>query len=229
MSKRKFQDQVFPDVLEKIKSGRYTVKAPTDTSKYSSKLTWGLMRLIFDDNNELLQDYYYCSKCTKIYNLKLSDNSKTLKRHAEKCNIMEQITDHFMPEMVQARKKIKLADKKLVKDAAMEYIIRDLRPISSINGDGLREFASRMTYIGVKYGYLTSEAIDEVKLLPSRQTVIDIFYLISEFFYLIQKINEIDLSISVYEPYRKNCDRITCRNQKSHCKFFQELRWCHCN
>lgn len=171
MPKRKFHDQFFPEILEQIKSGHYKVKEPTDKTRYSAKVTWSLMRLIYDENDELLQDYYYCSKCAKIYCLKLSDNSKTLKRHAEKCNATEQITDHFVPEMVQPRKKIKISDKKLVKDAAMEFIIRDLRPISSINGDGMRELLSRMTYLGAKYGYLTPEAIDELKLLPSRQTV----------------------------------------------------------
>lgn len=133
------------------------------------------MRLIYDENDKLLQDYYYCSKCAKIYCLKLSDNSKTLKRHAEKCIITEQITDHFVPEMVQPRKKIKIADEKLVKDAAMEFIIRDLRPISSNNGDGMRAFCTRMTYVGAKYGFLAPEAIEELKLLPSRQTINKIF------------------------------------------------------
>lgn len=207
MPKRKFQDQVFPEVLEQINSGKYTVKAPTDTNKYSSNVTWNLMRLIYDDMNQLLQDHYYCSKCKKIYNLKLSDNSKTLKRHAEKCNLTEQITDHFVAEMVQARKKIKLADKKLVKNAAMEFIIRDLRPISSISGDGLREFVSRMTYIGAKYGYLTAEAISEVKLLPSRQTVIIILKIsVLE----SRKDTDIGLSIPVYDPHRKERSGITC-------------------
>lgn len=224
MPKRKFQDQVFPEILERIKSGTYTVKAPMDKSKYSSNVTWNLMRLIYDDNNELLQDHFYCSKCTKIYNLKLSDNSKTLKRHSEKCNITEQITDHFVAEMVQARKKIKIEDKNIVRNAAMEFIIRDLRPISTINGDGLREFVSRMTYIGAKYGHLTPEAISEVKLLPSRQTVIMILKL---FVLESWNVSKIALLIPVYDAYRKERIGITSGNQRSNLPHFPKLRWSH--
>lgn len=176
MTKRKYEDQSFPDIQENIKSGRYTVRPPSDTAKYSQTLTWSLMRLIYDEANALLQDFFFCSKCSKVYNLKLASTGKTLKRHVEKCSLREQITDFFVPEMTQPqRKKIKLEDKELVKDAAMDYIIKDLRPISSIQGEGMRMLISKMTYIGSKYGHITPEMIDETKLLPSRQTVIIIF------------------------------------------------------
>lgn len=172
MTKRRYDEQSFPEIQENIKCGRYTVKAPTDTAKYSQSVTWSLMRLIFDESGTIMQDFFFCSKCAKIYNLKLASTGKTLKRHVEKCSIREQITDFFVPEMTQPqRKKIKLADKELVKEAAMDYIIKDLRPISSINGDGMALLISKMTYIGSKYGHFTPEMIHETKLLPSRQTV----------------------------------------------------------
>lgn len=170
--KRKYEEEKFPDILEHIKSGRYSVKAPCDTAKYTQKVTWSLMRLIYDETDEILPDYFFCSKCAKIYNLKLCNTGKTLKRHVEKCTLREQITDHFVPELRQpTTKKIKLLDKQLVKDAAMKFIIRDMRPISAIEGDGLRTLISKCTYIGAKYGHLTPEAIENTKLLPSRQTV----------------------------------------------------------
>lgn len=172
MMKRKYEEEKFPDVLELIRSGRYTTKPPTDTAKYTQKVTWSLMHLIYDESNEILPDFFYCSNCAKIYNLKLCNTGKTLKRHVEKCSVRERITNFFIPEFRQERKKIKLADKSLVKDAAMEFIIRDARPISSINGDGMLAFISKMTYIGATYGHLTPEAINESKLLPSRYTVI---------------------------------------------------------
>lgn len=172
MSKRKYEEQCFPEIQESIKAGRYTVRAPTDTAKYSQNLTWSLMRFIYDESNTLLQDFFFCSKCSKIYNLKLASTGKTLKRHVEKCSLREQITDFFVPEMTQPeRKKIKLEDKELVKSAVLDYIIKDLRPISSIQGAGMQMLISKMTYIGKKYGHFTPEMIDQTKLLPSRQTV----------------------------------------------------------
>lgn len=172
MSKRKYEDQKFPEISEQIQTGHYTAVAPTDTGKYKQKVTWSLMRLIYDDTETVLPDFYFCSKCGKIYNLKLCDNGKTLKRHVEKCSLREQITDFFAPEMIKPQcKKIKLADKSMIKDAAVEYIVRDMRPISSISGDGIRALLSKMTYIGAKYGHMTPEAIEKTHLLPSRQTV----------------------------------------------------------
>lgn len=171
-NKRKFEDQDFPELLEHIRSGSYSVKAPTDTAKFSQKPTWELFRFIYDDSNELMRDFFYCSRCEKILNLKLANNGKTLKRHAEKCALREKITDHFVPEMQPQRKKIKLADKAIVKDAALDLIIRDLRPIQSINCEGMKDFVSKLTFIGAKYGHLTPDAIEKSKLLPSRQTVI---------------------------------------------------------
>lgn len=80
------------------------------------------------------------------------------------------------------RKKIKLEDKELVKGAVLDYIIKDLRPISSIQGAGMQLLISKMTYIGKKYGYFTPEMIDQTKLLPSRQTV-TVFFTRYELFY----------------------------------------------
>lgn len=168
--KRKYESEKFPDIIELIQSGRYTTKPPSDTAKYTQTLTWSLMHLIYDESDDILPDFFFCSKCAKIYNLKLCNNGKTLKRHVEKCSIQEKITDFFVPEFGPKSKKIKLADKQLVKDAAMELIIRDARPLSTVNGSGMLAFASKMTYIGATYGHLTPESID--KLLPSRQTVI---------------------------------------------------------
>lgn len=207
MSKRKFEQQKFPEILEKIQSGCYTVKAPADTAKYTQRVTWSLMRQIYDESNELLLDFFFCSNCAKIYNLKLCNNGKTLKRHVEKCSVREQITDFFVPEMTQQQsKKIKIADKHLVKDAAMEFIIKDLRPVSSINGAGMLTFVSKITYIGAKYGHLTPEAIENAKLLPSRFTVIFFLRLFAQKKSNLQVSDNIAvllLSISVDKTHRE--------------------------
>lgn len=170
--KRKYEEEKFPEILEHIQSGRYSVKPPTDP-KCTQKITWDIMRFIYDDSEKVLPDFFFCSRCAKIFNLKLCDNGKTLKRHAEKCAMREKITEFFVPEMTQPQnKKIKLVDKQLMKDAAMEFLIRDTRPISSISGEGLCTLISKATYIGAKYGHLTTDAIEKTNLLPSRQTVI---------------------------------------------------------
>lgn len=202
--KRKYEAEKFPEISELIQSGRYTTKPPSDTAKYTQKVTWSTMRLIYDESDQILPDFFFCSKCAKIYNLKLCNSGKTLKRHVEKCSLREQITDFFVSEFRQESKKIKLIDKQLVKDAAMEFIIRDARPISAINGDAMLAFISKMTYIGATYGHLTPEAIEKSKLLPSRHTVIhpfDIYLRKTQWFQHEYYYHY--LCISVYETHRK--------------------------
>lgn len=45
-----------------------------------------------------------------------------------------------------------------------------MRPISSLNGDGMATLLSKMSYIGNKYGHVSEEAMKFDKLAPS-QTV----------------------------------------------------------
>lgn len=171
--KRRYEDESYIEIEQLIKSNEYTVKVPADRKKYKSEDTWKVMRLIYDADHEMLPDYFYCSCCGKVFHLKLSNNSKTLKNHALKCSgpaSTPVITDHFLMQP-PPNKKLKLSDRAIVKNAAMEFIIRDVRPVSSICGDGLRQLASCMTYIGAAYGHLTPEMIGKMNILPSRPTV----------------------------------------------------------
>lgn len=77
-----------------------------------------------------------------------------------------------MRELQPAKmKKISIDDKLSVRNAAVGYIINDMRPISSLNGVGMATLLSKMTFIGNKYGYIPEEALQTTNLIPSRQTV----------------------------------------------------------
>lgn len=173
--KRRHGVEEFPEVLERIRNGDYTIRAPTDKKKYSSEVTWTAMRLIFDGENNQIQDFFYCSKCQKVFNLSLRNCGQILKRHVEKtCNPIAAggIDDYFTREF-QPTKKKKLTqdDKILIRNASVACIINDMRPISSLNGDGMTSLLSKMTYIGNKYGNFTEETMKLIKIVPSRQTV----------------------------------------------------------
>lgn len=139
--KRKHGLDEFPEILEKIQSGEYTVREPTDRKKYTSEITWTAMRLIFDENNTQVQDFFYCSKCHKIFNLSLRNSGQSLKRHVEKtCQPIAAngIEYFFAREFIPSKKKkITHEDKQMVRLAALDYIIGDMRTISSLNGDGM--------------------------------------------------------------------------------------------
>lgn len=55
--------------------------------------------------------------------------------------------------------------------SSMNYIVNDMRPISSLNGDGLNSLLSKMTFIGAKYGEMTEKELAASGLIPSRQKV----------------------------------------------------------
>lgn len=171
--KRKHGSERFPDVESKIRSGEYTCRSPTDMKKHKAT-TWTVMRYIYDDCDKIIPDFYFCSKCHSIFKLNLRDSGKSLKNHVENnCYGREAGIDAFFVPEYQPEKKRKLAvdDKISVRDAAIGYVIQDMRPVSSLNGKGMISLMSKMTFIGAKYGYLNEDAIADVKLVPSRQTV----------------------------------------------------------
>lgn len=171
--KRKHGIENFPIMMEAIKTGKYTVREPEDKKKYSSS-TWKLFRFIFDENEVMITDHFFCCQCQTIFNLSLSNSGQCLKRHAEKCVVPSGATiqDFFVTEVQSVnRLKIKKEDRHLVRDAAIAFIVKDMRPIQSINGEGMASMLSTFTYIGAKYGHIPKDVLPKAKLIPSRQTV----------------------------------------------------------
>lgn len=171
--KKKYGSEKFPEIESKIRSGEYTCRIPTDVKKHKAT-TWKTMKYIYDECEQIIPDFFFCSKCHIIFNLKLRDSGKTLKSHVDNnCHGQTAGIDaYFAPEYQPAKfRKITVSDKVSVRDAAVGFVIQDMRPISSLNGESMTSFISKMTFIGAKYGFLTEEAITELKLVPSRQTV----------------------------------------------------------
>lgn len=171
--KRKHGFDKFPEIEAKIRTGEFTCRLPPDSKKHTAT-TWKTMRYIYDECEQIVPDYYFCTKCHIIFNLTLRDSGKCLKSHVDKnCNGRAAGIDaFFVPEYQPSKKrKITADDKVSVRDAAVAYVIKDMRPISSLGGDGIMTLMSKMTFIGAKYGALTEKAIAEIKLVPSRQTV----------------------------------------------------------
>lgn len=177
--KRKHGIEKFPQILEAIQRGEYSIREPDDKKKYNQAVTWRLFRFIFDENDLQIADHFICSQCQTIFNLNLSRSGQCLKRHAEKCVVPPDsatIHDFFVPEMhASKRLKITKEDRGMIREAAISFVVKDMRPVSSINGEGMATLLSKMTYIGAKYGHISEEAMPQTKLIPSRQTVIFVF------------------------------------------------------
>lgn len=107
----------------------------------------------------------------------LANSGRCLKTHALECVGSEgtdnnRINQHFTPIFQpKKRRKITLEDKLEVKEAAISFVVSDLRPISAVNGTGLANLLSKMTKIGAKYGEMTEEDLEQCRIVPSRQSV----------------------------------------------------------
>lgn len=181
-NKRKYDAQSFPEMLVAIKEGKYTIAKPTGP-KYKSEETWAKWRQILDEADAVIKDFYFCISCTAIYNIDISSSGRCLKKHAMKCvgpsEEENRIYDHFST-VFQASKKRKIVreDKTAVKEAAINFIVTDMRPIVSINGNGLCSLLAAMTQIGSKYGAMTESDLSASRIIPSRQTVCIFFWFI---------------------------------------------------
>lgn len=174
---RKYESQKFPEILSAIKSGKYSVKKPKG-SKFKRAETWEKWRLIYNEADELLKDYYYCDSCSVIYNLDVSKSGKCLKVHAMECRSekVARIDEHFSKVFNPVKKKkISNESRNEVTQAVINFVVKDMRPISSIEGDGLNNLLSTMTSIGARYGEMGESEMNVSGILPSRQKVISKF------------------------------------------------------
>lgn len=167
--------QSFPEMLAAIAENKYTIVKPVGP-KFKSEVTWEKWRQIFDENDAVIKNFYFCVGCSAIYNIDLSNSGRCLKKHAIECigpNEEENRIDEHFGRVFQASKRRKIApeDRNAVKEAAIKYIVSDMRPIVSINGTGLRSLLAKMTQIGSVYGAMSEKDLENNRLIPSRQTV----------------------------------------------------------
>lgn len=144
--------------------------------KFRSEVTWEKWRQIFDENDVMLKDFYFCIGCSAIYNINISNSGRCLKKHATECvgpnEVENRINDHFsLVYHASKRRKITRKDRTAVKEASIKYIVSDLRPIVSINGTGLTSLLASMTQIGAIYDAMSEKDLETSRLIPTRQTV----------------------------------------------------------
>lgn len=141
-------------------------------SKRKSSSAWDSFHLIYETTNpnSALDGFVYCIKCNEFvpYN---GPTTSQLLRH--KC-ILNQPTIRNQPTIIDSfGPKIRInfseSDTSNMRDAAMQFVVRDIRPFYAVEGDGLRNFCKTMLMIGQKYSLMSDDDIE--RLIPHRTVI----------------------------------------------------------
>lgn len=136
-------------------------------NKIKSKV-WQSFSLVFDKRTDkLIKNYVRCHKCSNFCAYNGETTSKLLKH---KCK------DHGQPtinDFISNSSKISAHFSKneitAIRDAAVEFIVKDIRPFYAVEGDGLQSLIKTIAKISRNHPNLSDTDIE--RLIPSRKVV----------------------------------------------------------
>lgn len=166
-----------PKIREMVKSGKYTLKVRlrekvSENSRVSR--AWNTFYNVVDDNGIVLEDFVCCIYCKKTYIYVTSSGTKKFLNHQDAClrSLLSAKlnADESNKNSTENRylNDLNAADKLLMTAACSDLIIRDLRPLNALNGEGLNALLKTYAYICLKYNGLQNEPNS---YLPSTDTV----------------------------------------------------------
>lgn len=125
---------------------------------------WTIIHEIIDSNNNLIPQYFYCTKCEQIiHNAYKQGTTNKLNRHGCKRKMSNPITKQ---------------DKDKLKFAAAKFIADDIRPYSSVEGNGFKSLCFEIMKFGQTHTNATMNDLEAA--LPCRNTVRDGVKVISD-------------------------------------------------
>lgn len=174
-------DQLLIEIQLKVRNNLYSTKpksASPSTRKRFKSTIWEKFENILNEKGKQVPDAVICKFCKKVLrydSLKLGTGH--LRRHncAESFNASyrSECIDNFMENPEKIRR-VGDPDKQLVKNGCLRFVVKDIRPISAIEGDGLINLLSTFTTIGKKHGSLSPTEVAQI--LPHPTTVNKKFY-----------------------------------------------------
>lgn len=157
-------------IRQKIKDNLYTTKgkfADGNVSKRFKSPIWSVCEVIFDEDQNQVPNVVYCFKCTVVfkYNTRSNGTTQILNHGCLKDPNSTTITAYGVPKNIT----VSSNDKQKIKDSAVAFVSKDLRPFEALNGTGLFEMLLTCIQIGAKYGVLDETQLKA--LVPSPTTV----------------------------------------------------------
>lgn len=161
------------EIRNRIRDGVYSLRE--NETKNASGAHWNTIRVVFDEEGNRLPNVFACSMnfCNEVFRTNLSkDGTGKLKRHYARCNHSERLginsvyDKEYQPPLV---KKFKSHHKTSVNEAAVSFVVDDMRPVESVTKSGMVKLLSAFTHVGANYGPLDTS--DILRLLSSRFSV----------------------------------------------------------
>lgn len=169
-------DQELSSIRAKIIDKTYALRE--NENKNCKAKHWSTFRSVLDEQGKTLKDIYACSKsnCSLVIKANLaSDGTGKLKRHYIRCNredlnVINGIESYFdKTYRPPPAKRFKKEHKHVVNDAALSFVVNDMRPVDSVTKSGLVTLLAVFTQIGSTYGKMSSDEV--LDILPSRFSV----------------------------------------------------------
>lgn len=156
-------------VKNKILSKVYSTKSAEEhQSKRLKSSVWSVFHHIFDENDKVIQHHYCCSKCKDVIIVDIAKHGNNpMKRH--RCAVEKREPNQPSISSFCNSTNVRSIDKQKLRRSAYNYIVQDVRPISSIEGAGLANLISDFTKFAIRYGQLTAEQVSN--FLPSKKSV----------------------------------------------------------
>lgn len=118
-------------VEKRIKSGSNRVKS----------YVWERFRILFDiSSKKLISNYVVCIRCDSLLNYNSASCTTTnLIRHSKNCGKTPKITAYLDRDDIK-KINFKDVDVEAIREAAVKFIAKDLRPFRAIEGEGSYSF-----------------------------------------------------------------------------------------
>lgn len=141
-----------------------------------SSSVWNTFYEIKDENGEIVKNHICCIQCKKVYKYLPANGTSKLLNHQKSCLnksiLKSQSQDGNVANVVVRENRymddLLPEDRLILKKACSEFIIRDMRPINALFGNGLHKLLKSYVYICIKYNGLQNSPLD---YLPTHHTV----------------------------------------------------------
>lgn len=114
----------------------------------------------------VVSNFVKCSCCSTFFAYN-GETTTLLLRHILKCAPNQPSISNFFA--VKKPITIKEIDMARLREAAIKFVVKDLRPFYAIEGDGLNDLCKAILHLGQKYPTMSEDDFNNV--MPSRQTV----------------------------------------------------------